>query len=221
MRVQRRRCLAAKAVAVQPVAAGPAPEAATANHIAPTHAPPPIAEAAATPDPIPSRAEPRERVLNTPTLAWELEAMRPPRAEPEAQTQSEGAAPAFVDTDTMLYAKDNARLRTAPDTAADVLSRLAFNEPLHAVARSADGAWWRVSLAGGRSGYVYRTAVAQDRIAKAKPSAAPPAPIETAEVPQPATQRRDGMLGYVDDTMDWFVDTAGQGRAPTVVRPEH
>ena len=204
------------------------------NHIAPIHAPTPTAEAAATPEPTrvePTRVEPRPRMLNTPTLAWELEAMRPPRAEAAVQSedavqsqsvaQSQDAAPAFVGAETMLYAKSNARLRAAPNTTADILSRLAVNEPLHAVARSADGAWWRVSLAGGRRGYVYRTAVTTSLIVKTKPPAAGPAPVEMAEVPQAATRRRDGVLGYVDDTMDWFVDTAGQGRAPTVVRPEH
>jgi len=211
-------------VAAQAAQPAPVGVAAIATPIASPRPQSSAIEAAATLQPA-SRPEPRQRVLNTPTLVWELEAMRPPRemteAPAEQEVESAGPAPAFVGADTVLYAKDNARLRAAPHTTADVMTRLAVNEPLHAVARSADGAWWRVSISGGRTGYVYKTAVAENRIATAKPAAAKAAPVEMAEIPQPATRRRDGLLGYVDDTMDWFVDTAGQGRTPTVVRPEH
>jgi hypothetical protein len=151
---------------------------------------------------------------------------------PAAQSPTAPPAPAFVDADTMLYAKGNARLRAAPSTKADVVTKLAADAPLRATARSADSAWWRVSLADGRTGYVHRIAVTNDRLVEktlpAAPAQAARAPLVAAAPPQPApreaepTWRRQGqsLLGYVDKTMDWLVDTAGHGTAPTVIRTE-
>jgi hypothetical protein len=131
-------------------------------------------------------------------------------------------APAFAATDTVLYARDSARLRAAPSTTADVMAKLAADAPLHAVARSTDGTWWQVSLAGGRFGYVHQTAVTQDRAAKAKPSAAPAPVVASARSsPQPEWQRRSqDLFRYVDKTMTWLADQAGGGTAPKVVRSE-
>ena len=104
-------------------------------------APPPTAAAAAVATP----NHDANRMQATPSFALNPGGLR---AEPEAAALS---APAFVGTDTMLYAKDSARLRAAPSTAADLLTTLAADTPLRATARSSDGAWWRVSLAAGRT----------------------------------------------------------------------
>jgi hypothetical protein len=139
------------------------------------------------------------------------------RAEPEAAAPS---APAFVAADNMLYARADARLRRGPSLAAGVLAKLAASTPLRAIARSTDGAWWRVSLAGGRTGYVHRDALAEYGVAKTKPPAMPPASVVAASV-QPAPARRSqGPLGLVEDAMNWLADMAGHGTPPKIIRTE-
>ncbi len=140
------------------------------------------------------------------------------RAEPEPGTPS---APALIFTDTMLYAKESARVRAAPSMTADVLAQLDANAKLRASARSADGIWWRVPLGDGRIGYVHRAAVTSSLIAPAKPAAASAPVVAAAPAQQPIpTRRNQGFLGYVDQTVNWFVDTASKGSPPTVMRPE-
>jgi hypothetical protein len=147
------------------------------------------------------------------------------RAEPEAAAPS---APAFVAADTMLYARANARLRAEPNTASGVVTKLAANAPLRAIARSADGAWWQVSLAAatdhhGRTGYVHRDAVTRyPVVAKTKPATAPVAAAAFQPAPAP-TRRSQGPLGAVDEAMTWLVDMAAPfgGSAPKVIRTEH
>jgi hypothetical protein len=173
---------------------------------------------AVTPEVV-AEAEDARRVDSMPFFALNPVALR---AEPEPAAPS---APAFVATETMLYAKDRARLRAAASTAADVLAKFAAGAPLRATARSPDGAWWRVSLADGRIGYIHRTAVSQSRAAQTKPPAAP-APVVAVvppppAPPQPERQRRSqSLLGYVDQTMDWLADRAGRGSAPKAVHTE-
>jgi hypothetical protein len=146
-------------------------------------------------------------------------------ADATAAPASPASAPpsgtvAFVHADTKLFAKGNARLRAAPSTSAEIVTKLAADAPLQAVARSSDGAWWQVSYDGGHTGYVHRNAVSKTRIATSKP-AAEPMPVVAVAATQPEPARRgDTLLGYVDQTMNWFVDTAGRGRAPTSIRPE-
>lgn len=173
-------------------------------------APPPTAAAAAVATP----NHDANRMQATPSFALNPGGLR---AEPEAAALS---APAFVGTDTMLYAKDSARLRAAPSTAADLLTTLAADTPLRATARSSDGAWWRVSLAAGRTGYIHQTAVTQHRVAKAKPPVAPAPAVAVASPPPVSARRSQGLLGYVDETMNWLADTAGRGSAPTIARTE-
>jgi hypothetical protein len=147
------------------------------------------------------------------------------RAEPEAAAPS---ALAFVATDTNLYAKASARLRAAPSTAADVLTTLTADAPLHAIARSTDGAWWQVSLADpssqqGRTGYVHRNAVTKSPVLLAKATPVTLAPVAVAyprPAPVPARSNRD-LLGFADEAMNWVTDMAGRGSAPKIVRTEH
>lgn len=145
------------------------------------------------------------------------------------------AAPAFSATNAMVYAKGGARLRASPSATAFVLTRLPADLPLRAVARSTDGAWWQVALAGGRTGYVHRDAVNDLKIAKAKPSATASTTTGTASAPvfavaspesapRPRPVRRDdslrGYLDYMDQTMTWLADQAGGGAPPKIVRSE-
>jgi hypothetical protein len=77
-----------------------------------------------------------------------------------------------------------------------------------------------VSLDGGRTGYVHRNVVSKTRLASSKPAPAPMPVIAVAATrPEPA-ERSDGLLAYVDQTMNWFVDTANRGKAPSSIRPE-
>jgi hypothetical protein len=232
-------------VEVGPVKAEPAHGGAVAT---PNHDPNPVgpmpsptAEPVATPNHDPSDARPTPSfAMNPVTLQAEPEPTAPPTAVSTAPPTAASAAPptaasaapptapstaAFVGADTMLYAKDNARLRAAPNTAADVLAKLAADAPLRAVARSTDGAWWQVSLAGGRVGYVHRAAVTQTRVVTTKPSAAP-TPVAAFASPQPVSARRSlgfgvRLPGSVDEAVDWFVDAANRGSAKTVIRTEH
>jgi len=204
--------VAAGPVEAEPVDAGPVHWGAVAT---PNHDPyqvrpvrPQTAESVATPNHDAHRLHPM------PSFALNPGALR---AEPEAAAPP---APTFVGADTTLYARDSARLRAVPSTAGDVLTKLAADTPLRAVARSTDRAWWRVSLADGRIGYVHRTAVTQYRMVKTAPLAER-VPVAVVSSPQPvSTGRRQGLLGYVDETMNWLADTASRGSAPTVARTE-
>jgi uncharacterized protein YgiM (DUF1202 family) len=140
------------------------------------------------------------------------------RAEPEAAEP----APVFIAADTTVYARANARLRAAPNTAAGIMAKLVANAPLHAIARSNDGAWWQVSLANSRTGYVHRDAVTTYQVVKLKPPAAPAAtpPVATASLPNLSVRRSQSMLGLVDEAMNWLSDVAAQGSPPKIVRAE-
>jgi SH3-like domain-containing protein len=163
-------------------------------------------------DPVALRAEPEPADL----IARKIEEIEP-AATP---------MPDFLAADTALYAKGNARLRAAPSTSAAVLRQLAADAPLRATARSRDGAWWRVSLAGGRSGYVHQAAVSQVRMARSQPRTTPAsAPVATTAArpaaAQPEWQRRgQDLFGYLDRSMSWLADQAGGGPAPKVIRSE-
>jgi hypothetical protein len=185
-------------------------------------------EAARHLDPMPSSA-PTPSIAATPSIALDPVALR---AEPEPadliaqKIAASEPAPvlSFVAADTTLYAKDSARLRAAPSTAADVVTKLPADAPLRATARSTDGSWWRVSLAGGRKGYVNEAVVTEVRMAQAKPQPASTPVVAEASRPvsaQPEWKRRSqALFGYVDKSMSWLADQAGGGPAPKVVRSE-
>lgn len=153
------------------------------------------------------------------------------RAEPElaiVSTATLPPAPAFTAATTTLYAKANARLRAAPSTDADVVAKLPASAPLRATARSTDGAWWQVSLADGRAGYVRRDAVTKTQVmAKTNlpPTTAPASASASvaAMFPQPVPVRsRRTVFGTVEEAMNWLVDASGgtDGTPPKLIRPE-
>jgi carboxyl-terminal processing protease len=94
--------------------------------------------------------------------------------------------PAVVATTAKLYARDQARLRDAPSIDAAIVARLSADQPLEATGRSADDAWWRVSLSDGRSGFVAAAVVGTQPFAAA--AAAPPPPPKPAVAPAPETE---------------------------------
>lgn len=114
--------------------------------------------------------------------------------------------PAIVATRAKLYARNQARLRDAPSIDAPVVARLSANQALEATGRSADGSWWRVNLADGRTGFI-AASVASDQpppapvqtspaqAAAAKPAVAPPSGTDSEVCPNnldlPALQRAE------------------------------
>ncbi|HVZ00984.1 MAG TPA: caspase family protein [Dongiaceae bacterium] len=100
--------------------------------------------------------------------------------------------PAFDAVDRQIFARDQARLRAAPDMKAEVIGRAAANAALRATGRSQDGAWWRIAMADGRTGYVAASVVTEQPVAApaaAAPSApASPAPVATPPAAAPAQE---------------------------------
>ncbi len=136
--------------------------------------------------------------MNGPTAA-------PPRAP----------LPEIIATTAKLYARDKARLRNAPATAGTVLAQLAAGTPLDATGRSADGAWWRITLADGRSGFV-AAAVVDANPPQPSAVAAPP-PVAAVEEPaapaKPAAPAPDPETATVEPGREHFVclnDTTGK-----------
>jgi len=198
------------------IAADPQPAeavaVATPNHdpyrlrLKPAEAVPVPAELAAW-NPELLRAEPEEAVApSAPTFA--------PSSAAAASAGSTFPAPSFSAADTMLYARANARLRAAPDTGADVVTKLAANAPLRAVARSFDGSWWQVAMDDQRTGFVHRDAVYTYRLET---------PVAAA-YRQPAPVRRGhDFLSVMTQASGWLADMTGlpPGSPRKTVRPEH
>lgn len=141
-------------------------------------------------------------------------------AEPVATAPS---IPAFIAADGTIYAKANARLRSAPSTASEVVAKLAANAQLHATGRSTDGLWWQVPLGDQRIAYIHRDAVTTSRAPiKLLPVETEPVAM-AADRPAPMpVQRRQGPLDLVNNAIDWVVDAAThpKGPAPKAVRTE-
>jgi hypothetical protein len=192
-------------------AAEPLLDPGTGHVVTPNHDPHHLTLAVATPNHDPRRMDGLSPDMAS--LAAEAIAANP---EPQLAGPEVAAppAPSFIAADAMLLAKANARLRAAPSTAAGVLKKLAANAPLHAVARSSDGLWWRVALADKRVGYVHRDAVTRDLVARATaPASMPPTTVAAASSP-PSARRAQGVLGYVNDAMNWLTDMAYRPSRP-------
>jgi carboxyl-terminal processing protease len=85
--------------------------------------------------------------------------------------------PPFQALDQQVYARDRARLRATPDKNAEVVGRVDAKAVLKATGRTADGAWWRIVLADGRTAYVASSVVSDQPLVEApsKPASAAPA----------------------------------------------
>jgi tetratricopeptide (TPR) repeat protein len=125
----------------------------------------------------------------------QLNAVAQPAAPEAAQPAAAPAMPAFDDASVKLYARSGARLRSAPDKSAPILSKLATNTELNVTGRSQDGAWLRIATADGGTGYLAAGAASDKPVAVSKPKpkdTTPPAPalpddqackIDSASVP--------------------------------------
>jgi uncharacterized caspase-like protein/lipoprotein NlpI len=100
-------------------------------------------------------------------------------SKPAAAPPPPKPLPEIIATRAKLYAKDRARLRDAPTAGGAVVAQLAAGTPLVASGRSADGAWWRVTVADGRSGFVAAAVV----------DSQPPPPPAAAVTPAPASAK--------------------------------
>jgi lipoprotein NlpI len=80
-----------------------------------------------------------------------------------------------------LYVRDKARLRAEPAADAAIVARLDAGMPIDADGRSVDGAWWRVKLADGRSGFISASVVTDQ-----PPS---PAPVSAAAMQTPVPEK--------------------------------
>jgi len=95
--------------------------------------------------------------------------------------------PEMVEGHGKLYARDKARLRSAPSGDAAVVARLSAGTPLEATGHSIDSTWWRVSLPDGRTGFVAASAATdQPPPVVAPPAVAPSAVAPAIVTPAPA-----------------------------------
>jgi lipoprotein NlpI len=105
----------------------------------------------------------------------------PPAAVPAAAPSAPApvaAMPSFDSASLQLFAKSGARLRASPDKNAPVLSKLATNTEINVTGRSQDGAWLRVAMATGGTGYLAAGAAGEKPVTI---SAAPAKPKNTAK----------------------------------------
>jgi len=104
--------------------------------------------------------------------------------------------PEVVAASAKLYARDQARLRDAPASDAAIIARLSADQALDATGRSADGVWWRVKLADGRTGFI-AASVVSDQPPPANPP--PPAPVAAAKpAPPPAGTDSENCVDNAD-----------------------
>jgi hypothetical protein len=146
----------------------------------------------------------------------------PSRVATDAAKPAEADAPVFIAAGRSLYARPGSRMRAAPSTASGIVAKLATNAALRAIARSADGDWWQVALADGRTGYVHRQAISEAPILAKLPATTRPVTVATT---RPAPRRQNGVksgIGFVDEAMSWLSNAAAAGGpAPKTVRTQH
>ncbi|MES1151718.1 MAG: tetratricopeptide repeat protein, partial [Dongia sp.] len=100
-------------------------------------------------------------------------------ASVQPPAQAAPPLPPFQTVDQQIYARDRVRLRATPDKNGEVLGRVAANAALKATGKSADGAWWRVTMDNGGTAYVAGSVVSDQ-----PPAPAPePAPASVAAAP--------------------------------------
>jgi lipoprotein NlpI len=114
----------------------------------------------------------------TPAPAAQAPAAPAPAAQAPTAPAAAPALPDFDAASLTLYAKSGARLRAAPDKSAAVLSKLPTNTEISVTGRSHDGAWLRVAMAGGGTGYLAASAAGEKPVAV---NAAPAKPKSTAQ----------------------------------------
>ena len=96
-----------------------------------------------------------------------------PAPAPAAQAPAT-PMPEFDNTTAQLYAKSGARVRATPTKTGAVLAKLQTNTEVTATGKSADGAWWRIAMAGGGTGYLAASAAGSSPVAIAAPAPSKP-----------------------------------------------
>jgi carboxyl-terminal processing protease len=102
----------------------------------------------------------------------------PSKVQPSQQPAAQPAAMSFIAQSQTVYAKSGGQVRAEPNASASLVSKLQTNTEVTATGISADGKWWRVSLADGQTGYMHKTVVSEQPIQTA--SAAPAQPAQPA-----------------------------------------
>jgi carboxyl-terminal processing protease len=118
------------------------------------------------------------------------------------QAAPKAPLPQVIATTAKLYARDQARLRDAPSIDAAIVARLSADQPLAATGRSADDAWWRVTLSDGRSGFVAAAVVGTQPFAATAPPPpkSAPAPVPETAATVPAGKEREICIDGIDQT---------------------
>jgi formylglycine-generating enzyme required for sulfatase activity len=73
------------------------------------------------------------------------------------------AAPKILPLDRDMTATGNANVRSGPGTSHDRLQILSSGDEVDVTGRTEDGEWYRIALAGGRVGYVFRNLLQEKR----------------------------------------------------------
>ena len=73
-------------------------------------------------------------------------------------------APEVVPLDQEMTATKNANLRAGPGTSHDKLGLIVKDAVVKVTGRTEDGEWYRVSIAGGRTGFVYGNLLAEKKV---------------------------------------------------------
>lgn len=104
---------------------------------------------------------------------------------PAQPTQQAALAPqvAIVALNQTVYAKNDGRVRAAPDGKADIITQFPPNAEITATGQTSDRKWWRVALADGRVGYMHKSVVSEQPFQTA--AAAPAAEQQAAPAADP------------------------------------
>ena len=87
-----------------------------------------------------------------------LEALKPLK-----ETQEARLTPTITPLDSQMVAARNANIRAGPSTSDEKLSTLSRGDEVSVTGRTEDGDWYRIALAGGRIGYVFKNLLEEKR----------------------------------------------------------
>jgi formylglycine-generating enzyme required for sulfatase activity len=94
-------------------------------------------------------------------------------------------APPVEEMDIHYEAVSNANVRKEPSSRAELVGGLNRGERVHVTGRTQDKNWFRIELAGGGTGFVYRELI-REPVAAPAPVVSKPAPAPVVSKPRPA-----------------------------------
>lgn len=107
-------------------------------------------------------------------------------------------APPIEEMDVQYEAVTRANVRKKPSSRAELAGGLDRGERVHVTGRTQDRNWYRIDLAGGATGFVYRSLIREPVAAPVVPKPAPPvvtkpvpAPVQTPVVAHPTGSVND------------------------------